>query len=59
MELSDCPDCSDLSEALRSLVDTIEDLRTALENVFECGHNNDCLFCAKKDWIVKNVLGKE
>uniref|UniRef100_A0A6M3LRU2 Uncharacterized protein n=1 Tax=viral metagenome TaxID=1070528 RepID=A0A6M3LRU2_9ZZZZ len=31
-------------------------MRLMLENVEKCGHNDDCLFCARKDTISRRTL---
>lgn len=49
----------DLKKSLDYSVElTLENqrLKEAIENVEKCGHNNDCLFCARKDIVVRHAL---
>jgi hypothetical protein len=47
------------TEELIKLHEEIERLKEALQHIQDCGHNDDCLFCAMKDTIAKKVKGKE
>ena len=41
------------------LLEKNERLAKALQNVFLCGHDDDCLMCARKDTIAKKAIEKE
>ena len=48
-----------VSYTLITICDYALELEEALQHVQDCGHNDDCLFCARKDTIAKKAKGEE